>query len=186
LRISGSGIALSYCNVELIDVLTESGAPTGERKSKADVHRDGDWHCAAHLWIVGSDGRLVLQKRAMAKENWPGKWDVSVAGHVSAGERPEDAAVREAREELGLDVSRGGLLHLGTTRERCVLNGGTYLDNEVHEIYIIRLDVDPAALSLDPAEVEAVALAAPDELARFDLVPHAEEYSLLRRHFETC
>lgn len=172
--------------MEFIDVLTESGAPAGVRKPKAEVHRDGDWHRAAHLWIVRDDGRLLLQKRAMAKENWPGKWDVSVAGHVSAGETAEAAAVREAREELGLDVRRDDFLYLGTIRERCVLNEGTYLDNEVHEIFIVRSNVDLGALTLDPAEVEAVALAAPDELGRFDLVPHAEEYALLRRHFETC
>ena len=109
-----------------------------------------------------------------------------MAGHVSAGEDAEGAAVREAREELGLDVSRDDFLHLGTTRERYVLNGGTYLDNEIHEIFVITLDVDLASLSLDPTEVEEVALAALDELARFDLVPHAEEYTLLRRHFQTC
>lgn len=172
--------------MELIDILTPAGQSTGIRKSKADAHRDGDWHRAAHLWIVQRDGRLLLQKRALVKENWPGKWDVSVAGHVSAGELPEAAAIREAREELGLEVRRDGFLHLGTTREQCVLNGGTYLDNEIHEIFVVTQDVELSALVLDASEVEAVALAAPDELARFDLVPHAEEYALLRRHLQSC
>lgn len=172
--------------MELIDVLTPDGAPAGSRKPKADIHRDGDWHRAVHLWIVQRDGRVLLQKRAAVKENWPGKWDVSVAGHVSAGEEPEDAAVRETREEIGLDMHRDHFLHIGTTREQYVLNGGGYLDNEFHEIFVVTRDVDLDALSLDPAEVEAVTLAAPDELAGFDLVPHAEEYALLRRHLQSC
>jgi hypothetical protein len=67
-----------------------------------------------------------------------------------------------------------------------VLNGGTYLDNEIHEIFVVTQDVELSALVLDASEVEAVALAAPDELARFDLVPHAEEYALLRRHLQSC
>ncbi|HJQ36529.1 MAG TPA: NUDIX domain-containing protein [Thermoanaerobaculia bacterium] len=172
--------------MELIDVLTPDGARTGTRKPKAEVHRDGDWHRAAHLWIVQRDGRLLLQRRSSLKENWPGLWDISVAGHVSAGEEPEAAAVREAGEELGLAVNRDDFLHIGTTREQYVLNGGAYLDNEFQEIFVLTRDVDLGALVLDPNEVEAVAFAAPDELARFDLVPHAEEYALLRRYLQSC
>ena len=37
---------------ELVDVLTPAGDPTGMRKPKAAVHRDGDWHRAAHVWIL--------------------------------------------------------------------------------------------------------------------------------------
>ena len=77
-------------------------------------------------------------------------------------------------------------LHIGTTREQCVLNGGAYLDNEIHEIFVLTRDVDLETLILDPNEVEAVTLAAPDELARFDLVPHAEEYAILRRYLQSC
>lgn len=169
---------------ELIDVLDETGAPTGQRKSKAEIHRDGDWHRAAHVWIVTRDGRVLLQKRSRAKENWPGLWDVSVAGHVSAGETAVEAAIREAREEIGIELNE--LRPIGTVREQCVLNDGTYLDNEIHEIFVCRRDVDPASLRLDPDEVESVALAAPDELERYSLVPHADEYAILRRHLQSC
>jgi len=172
--------------MEWIDVLTAAGAPAGTRKTKADVHRDGDWHRAAHLWIVHRDGRVLLQKRAAVKENWPGKWDVSVAGHVAAGEDAMTAAVREAREEIGLAVDRGALAQIGTVREQCVLNGGAYVDNEIHEIFLLCCDIDLAALTLDPLEVGEVALAAPDQLDRFDLVPHPEEYAILRRHLQSC
>ena len=172
--------------MEWLDILTPDGVATGASKLKADVHRDGDWHRASHLWIVQHDGRVLLQKRAAMKENWPGKWDVSVAGHISAGEDPIDAAVREASEEIGLTVDPRELVHIGTVREQCVLNEGTYLDNEIHEIFLLRRDVDLAALQLDASEVDEVALAALDELAAFDLVSHPEDYALLRRHLQTC
>ncbi len=164
--------------MELIDVLTYDGAFTGRVKPKPEVHRDGDWHRAAHLWIVTPDGRVLLQRRADHKESWPGLWDVSVAGHVNAGESARDAAVREAFEELGLRVT--GLEHLATLRFQAVLNGGAYLENELHEVYLVRLEIDVDALTLDPAEVAEVALLAPDELDRCELVPHPESYALLR------
>ena len=163
---------------EPVDVLTPDGAYTGAVIDKAEAHRTGAWHRAAHVWIVTPDRRVLLQRRALVKENWPGKWDVSVAGHVGAGETAEEAAIREAREELGLALD--GLRHIGTTRERCVLNGGTYIDNEVHEIFLVRREIDLTALRLDPNEVAEVALVAPDELDGYDLVPHPDEYALFR------
>jgi isopentenyldiphosphate isomerase len=51
------------------------------------VHRDGDYHRAVEVWIyVESTGELVLQKRADGKDSWPGRWDTSSAGHITAGD----------------------------------------------------------------------------------------------------
>ena len=144
---------------------------------KAEAHRSGAWHRAVHVWILGGD-RILLQRRALAKENWPGMWDVSVAGHVGAGESAVDAAIREAREELGLSI--GTLEHIATLREQCVLNGGSYVDNEIHEVFIARQEIELAALVLDANEVMDVALVTADELTGYDLVPHPDEYALIR------
>src|SRR6187549_1019720 len=110
--------------MELIDVLHADGRATGIKRSKADVHRDGDLHRSVHVWILTPRG-VVLQKRSLRKENNPGLWDVSVAGHLSAGEDAETAALREAEEELGLELQRSELHHVGSLSERCVLNEGT-------------------------------------------------------------
>lgn len=171
--------------IELIDVLTPEGVPTGERKPKPEIHRDGDWHRAIHVWIVTPDHRILLQRRSMRKENNPGLWDVSAAGHVSAGEDLVDSAIREVQEELGLTLQREELRHIATLSASCVLNGGTYFDNELHEMFIVRRAVDLNALVLQPEEVDAAELVTFDELrkrvARHDptLVPHGEEYGLV-------
>jgi isopentenyldiphosphate isomerase len=165
---------------ELIDVLTSDGQPTGTRKTKEAIHRHGDWHRAAHVWIIAPDGRILLQRRSPRKANNPGLWDVSTAGHISAGESAVDAAVRETFEELGLSIAREELQFLTTLRESSVLNDGTYFDNEFHEIFLIRREVDHPSLKLDPeevAEVKWVQDLRPDET----FVPHAQEYALLSR-----
>jgi isopentenyl-diphosphate delta-isomerase len=163
---------------ELIDVLTRDGRPTGARKAKHEVHRDGDWHRAAHVWIIATDGRVLLQRRSPRKENNPDLWDVSAAGHLSAGESAIEAAIRETREELGLTLMRDELKLVATLQESCVLNNSTYYDNEFHDIFVVVRDVDIDALTLDReevAEVKWVDQLRPDH----SFVPHAEEYALL-------
>lgn len=164
--------------MEFIDVLTPDGAATGIVKSKRDVHRDGDWHRSAHIWIVVPDGRLVLQRRALAKESWPGLWDISVAGHIASGEGSREAAVREAAEELGIAIDPQELEFLGTLPYHCALRDG-YVENELHDVFLLRRPVDLATLTLDPAEVAEVALVRFEDLERYERVPHKEEYALL-------
>jgi isopentenyl-diphosphate delta-isomerase len=166
--------------VELLDVLTPDGLPTGRTKAKPDVHRDGDWHRAAHVWLVTPDQRVLLQRRAATKENWPNLWDVSVAGHISAGETAIDAAVREVQEELGLTLTPQDLTHLGTLRWHAVLNDGAYIENEFHEVFVVTVALDVDALVLDPTEVAEVVIVQPEEIERYEVVPHDDEYALLR------
>lgn len=170
--------------IERIDVLDPiSGEPTGRTKPKADAHRDGDWHRAAHVWIITPDRRVLLQKRALAKENHPGVWDVSAAGHVSAGENAIEAAVRETEEELGLGIGPGELEPIGITRESHTLNNGTYLDNEIHEIFVVERDIDLTSLRFQPGEVDGAQLVTFEQLRKMiergELVDHPHEYDLL-------
>jgi len=51
------------------------------------------------VFIFNKDGELLLLK----SHKWPGKYVVP-GGHVEMGERIEDTAVREAKEETGLDI----------------------------------------------------------------------------------
>jgi isopentenyldiphosphate isomerase len=150
-------------------------------KTKAAVHRDGDWHRSVYVWIVTPGDRILLQKRGETKKTWPGWWDVSSAGHLSAGESAVDAAIREVREELGIELRADELRYLATTRDRGVFDGGSWIENEIHEVYAVRRALDAAALRLEPDEVVEVALVDLPELDRADVVPHAAEIEALRR-----
>ncbi len=60
--------------------------------------------------VIERDGKLLFGKRG-ASTREPGKWSFP-AGFVERGEQVEEAARREAKEEIGLDVEIGDLLGL--------------------------------------------------------------------------
>lgn len=126
---------------ELFDVIDVHGVPTGVVKRRADVHRDGDWHRAIHVWMYGEDDDgafIVVQRRGLDKDTWPGAIDATAAGHLSAGETPEDA-FREIEEELGITPDLDDLQHVGTR----IIAGeepGYRMDREYEEVYLLRDD----------------------------------------------
>lgn len=170
---------------ELLDLVAADGSPLGRTKSKRDVHRDGDLHRSVHLWIVTPSNEVLLQRRSLTKETHPGLWDISVAGHISAGEDARTAATREAAEEIGIHVDGRDMHDLGTMRTAWILNGGTHFENEINVVLLTRRPLVLEQLTLDPSEVMAVKLISAAELAEVgrarppEYVPHWEEYALL-------
>ncbi|MDE3068075.1 MAG: NUDIX domain-containing protein [Verrucomicrobiota bacterium] len=74
-----------------------------DRRPRSEVHARGLRHRAVHVQVFNSRGEVFLQKRSAKKDRQPGVWDSSCSGHVDAGETYDEAAVRELREELGLE-----------------------------------------------------------------------------------
>jgi isopentenyldiphosphate isomerase len=90
---------------EMFDVVNERDEVTGQM-ARREVHRLGVKHRAVHVLVFNREGKLFLQKRSMKKDNFPGRWDSSSAGHLDAGEDYDACAVREVGEELGLRLAR--------------------------------------------------------------------------------
>ncbi len=89
---------------EIFPVVDEQGNTIGQ--ATRSVCHDGKsmlLHPVVHLHLFNTAGKLFLQKRSMAKDIHPGKWDTSVGGHVNPGETVQEALDREAYEELGLN-----------------------------------------------------------------------------------
>lgn len=162
---------------ERIDALNERGEPTGEVVLKSEAHRKGIWHRCFHCWVSGADSSgpyLLVQRRASAKSTWPGKLDVSAAGHLGTGETALDGR-RELEEELGLAVEPENLVPLGTRRIEQEIPQG--YDREFHEIFLLQDSTTPKDLRLQKEEVESVLslnLDSVDELQRGETAPVVE------------
>ena len=66
----------------------------------------GYWHRAVIGAVVNSDNKVLMQRRSLTKDKFPGLWDLSVAAHVSAGEDAVSTLVRELNEEIGVIISK--------------------------------------------------------------------------------
>jgi isopentenyl-diphosphate Delta-isomerase len=62
---------------------------------------------SANVLVFNNAGALALQLRAAHDDSYPLHWDFSAGGGIDEGERSEDAAARELKEEIGVkaDVS---------------------------------------------------------------------------------
>ena len=120
---------------------------------------------------------MLLQKRSMEKESFPGLYDTSSAGHIPAGSGPLPSALRELEEELGICAAPGQLAFAGNFRIRYekVFHGKLFRDNEVCFVYVYREPVNSACLTLQQSEV--------DEVRWFDLDEVMTEIQTSRLRF---
>ncbi len=173
-------------------------------KSRHATHRDGDWHQVFHCWVIGRerDGGqfVILQIRNDDKDMYPGKVDISAAGHLEAGESVADG-VREIEEELGLLVKFEDLVplgrRLGISRYRDMIDcqichvffyecsqslaDYNYRIEEIAGLLKLPLDTGMSLLSgeVDNVMAEAVGLGA-DRVAigAEDFIPNVDHYAL--------
>ena len=147
--------------MEYLDVCDEKGQPAGGIVSREKAHRDGIRHRTAHVWVIREEkGRIqvLLQKRSANKESFPGMYDTSSAGHIPAGCEPLDSALRELREELGIEAREGQLCYIGAicNRYEAQFRGKIFRDNEYCSVYLYREPLDAESLHLQAEEVERV------------------------------
>ncbi len=166
--------------MEILDICDEQGRPTGMTVDRAAAHRDGVLHRTAHVWIVrerGGKTQILLQKRSMDKESFPGLYDTSSAGHIPAGVDFLPSALRELEEELGIRAEPGHLHEAGFFRIRYekMFHGSLFRDNEFTRVYVYREPVDETALRLQASEV--------DEVRWFDLDTVRREITHSRERF---
>lgn len=142
---------------EYIDIVNANGNPTGKSELKSVIHQKGYYHHTAHVWFYTNEGNVLLSQRSAKKTICPLMWDVSVAGHMDAGETAEEAVIRETFEEIGLNISINDLKKVGVFECFQSYENGI-IDNEFHNTFIAKLKVSLSSLKPQEEEVQALKL----------------------------
>ena len=142
---------------ELIDILDSNGNLTGKTAMKSEAHKKGWFHATVHVWLFTTNEKVLLQKRALTKKVFPGLWDISVAGHIAAGEQVLTAAKREVFEEIGLELEEKEFIKIGTRIHQVSHKNGIQ-DNEHHHVFIAELKVSLSKLTIQKEEVDDIKL----------------------------
>ena len=111
--------------MELLDIVDSNDVLTGEVLDRQIVHSTGLWHREVGVVIINDNNEMLLEKRAPTKKQSPNMWALC-AGHIDAGETPDETIVREIKEEIGLDLSIKDLEFLKVLKTPMKFESGQY------------------------------------------------------------
>ena len=154
---------------ELLDVVDVEDRVIGVRR-RGDIHAEGLMHRAVHVLGFNAQGELFLQKRSMSKDEQPGRWDSSAAGHVDSGEDYHQCAERELAEELGIRV---------TAPPRALFKMAACLRTGNEHCMVYRYDHD-GPMQLQAEEIDDGAWVSAQEMDRRITDPDAELTDAIR------
>lgn len=172
---------------EMIDVLNENGEKTGRVATRDEVHREGLWHRCIVVAILNDKNEILLQQRAHSKRKNPDMWDISVAGHISAGQDSLSAAAREINEEVSVNLARhvdiSDFRYMTCTRCEQKVDDD-YIDRQFFDFFVLRQpNLRLENIKIQASEVQAIKFCSISELreliGKHELIERNAEYAAL-------
>jgi len=134
--------------MELWDIYDRNRNKTGKTIKRGERLQKDEFHLIVHIWIKNSNNEFLIQQRSEKVKN-PLVWSTT-GGSAVAGEDSFTAALREVKEELGIDLTKekGYLFEEGIYEE----------DNQQYlsDTYLYFIDLDIKDLKLQTEEVKQV------------------------------
>ena len=118
------------------------------------------WHRAIVVAILNEKNEILIQQRAASKEKNPNMWDISAAGHISAGQDALSAATREINEEvsvnLGFNVEVKEFRYMYSFRKQQIISED-FIENQFYDFFILRQNgLSKESLKFQESEVQAI------------------------------
>lgn len=138
--------------MELWDLYNENRELVGEEHIRGNDLPDDCYHLVVHVWIKNAKGEFLISQRSADRKNFPLMWEC-VGGSVLKGEDSLSGALREVKEEVGIDLSadKGKILF---TKIRKTIDGKKF--NDILDVWLFEYDGD---ITLENATTNEVAQA---------------------------
>ncbi len=150
---------------DLVVLLDAMGEPTGAMPKLAAHRTPGHWHAAFSAMLLDDDGRMLLQRRAVGKYHFGGRWTNSCCSHPRPTESLADAVRRRVPQELGVVVD-DDLLHLAGSFWYRADDPATGLVEREYDRVVVVEGVTDDRLAPDPDEVDDLAWVTPGQARR--------------------
>ncbi|MDR0272182.1 MAG: histidine phosphatase family protein [Clostridiales bacterium] len=139
---------------ELWDILDENRCLTGRtiRRGDADKMKPDEYKLTVFIWILTSDGKLLITQRAPNKGS-PGMWE-NTGGSAVAGDSSLTAAVKEVKEETGLTLQ--------PENGKIIVTGK--LKNVFFDVWLFKQDIDLKDIVLQEGETTGAKLVSFSEI----------------------
>ena len=102
---------------EMLEVVDENDNVVG-LKTRERIHKEGLLHREINVWFLTPNGEMIFQHRAKDKDTYPDLLDATVGGHVEPGMSYEETAIRECKEETGIDIDPRKLVTVSKKRRK--------------------------------------------------------------------
>jgi 8-oxo-dGTP pyrophosphatase MutT (NUDIX family) len=129
--------------MEFLDLVDKDGKSIGKTISRGETQLDGELAQVVHIWFKDKKNKFLIQK--VSKEK--GSVFAVTGGMVSSGETSADAAVREVKEEIGIDISNSDMRYIGKA---------VHAERLLIYTYLVQKDFSVEKFTLQPAEVDSI------------------------------
>lgn len=140
---------------EIWDAYKKDGTPAGFHLLRGEPIPEGFFHCVCSTIVRHRDGSYLLMQRDWDKPNYPGCWELGACRSIWQGETPLEGAIRELKEECGLDTCELELLFVVRYR------------SAFYHHYLCVTDCDKNAITLQSGETIAFRWIERNELLEF-------------------
>jgi isopentenyl-diphosphate Delta-isomerase len=157
-------ISFPFTMVEYFDIFDSNNVPLNEIQERNIVHQKGYWHRTSQVWIMNTKRQILCNLRSKTKDLFPNYWDLSIGGHVEAGDTYEATAIRELKEEIGIDTTLNNLIFLSNERVEGLYQEKNLIDREHARLFLFIADVQIENLKVQKEEIEELRLFSIDYL----------------------
>lgn len=134
--------------MEKLNILDEQGNIIGQEYRDV-IHQKGLLHGEVHVWCVTPDNELIFQHRAKDKDTYPNLLDATAGGHVDLGETYDESAIKELKEETGLEAGVDDLIFLRTEIKNSYDEVTGMTNHPRRNIYLLRNKVNIEDLTIE-------------------------------------
>ncbi len=124
---------------EILNIVDENDKIIGQ-DIRTNVHKKGLRHREIWVWLYNDQGEILFQLRPKDAETRPGLLDASAGGHVDLDNDYEQAAVREIKEELGLDLKPEDLIFIAKRHSRVIHEETNIINDKFKKVFAYKFN----------------------------------------------